>query len=180
MNMKQRTHAVEQFHTDKKIKIMIAVLKCGGVGLNLNCANRCITIDPWWNRKLSSFCDSVYRVANTRIDSVEQQAFGRIFRIGQLKETHVARFVVKNTVDMRILDMQKEKMSEIDGALIQAGKPLAPLSIEEMASLFGDLVKDDNGITQVVSDYESEVESDGDPEDDVQVVEESAVEESAE
>jgi SNF2 family DNA or RNA helicase len=57
MNMRQRTHAVKQFHTDKKIKIMIAVLKCGGVGLNLKCANRCITIDPWWNRKQSSFAD---------------------------------------------------------------------------------------------------------------------------
>ncbi|OBT72359.1 hypothetical protein VF21_07500 [Pseudogymnoascus sp. 05NY08] len=156
MNMKQRTHSVEQFHTNKKIKIMIAVLKCGGVGLNLKCANRCITIDPWWNH------------------SVEQQAFGRIFRIGQLKETHVARFVVKNTVDMRILDMQKEKMSEIDGAMIAAGKPLAPLSIEEMASLFGNLEKDDDGHTQVVPDYESEEESDGDYEDEDQVVEESA------
>ncbi|ELR09194.1 hypothetical protein VC83_05559 [Pseudogymnoascus destructans] len=156
MNMRQRTHAVEQFHTNKNIKIMIAVLKCGGVGLNLKCANRCITIDPWWNH------------------SVEQQAFGRIFRIGQMKETHVARFVVKNTVDMRILDMQKEKMAEIDGVMIEAGKPLAPLSIEEMASLFGHLVKGDDGITQVVADYESEAESDGDYEDEGQVAEESA------
>lgn len=74
---------------------------------------------------------------------------------------------------MRILDMQKEKMSEIDGAMIEAGKPLTPLSIEEMASLFGDLVKDDDGITQVVPDYESEEESDGDYEDEDQVAEES-------
>lgn len=65
MNMKQRTHSVEQFHNDKNIKIMIAVLKCGGVGLNLNCANRCITIDPWWNRKLSPVSNSVFEVANT-------------------------------------------------------------------------------------------------------------------
>lgn len=96
---------------------------------------------------------------------MEQQAFGRIFRIGQLKETHVTRFVVKNTVDMRILDMQKEKMTEIDGAMIEATKPRAPLTIEEMASLFGNLVKDDDGYTQVVSDYESEEESDGDDDD---------------
>ncbi|KFY17587.1 hypothetical protein V492_00568 [Pseudogymnoascus sp. VKM F-4246] len=156
MNMRQRTHSVEQFHTDKNIQIMIAVLKCGGVGLNLKCANRCITIDPWWNH------------------SVEQQAFGRIFRIGQLKETHVVRYVVKDTVDMRILDMQKEKMNEIDSAMIAAGKPLAPLTIEEMASLFGDLVKDDNGITQVVPDYESEEEIDEGPDDEDEAVEESA------
>ncbi|KFY34561.1 hypothetical protein V494_06643 [Pseudogymnoascus sp. VKM F-4513 (FW-928)] len=153
MNMKQRTHAVEQFHTNKNIRIMIAVLKCGGVGLNLACANRCITIDPWWNH------------------SVEQQAYGRIFRIGQQKETHVTRLVVKNTVDMRILEMQKEKMRVIEGAMIRAGKPLSPLSIEEMASLFGELVKDEDGITQVVADYESEEESEGDYEDEEQDVE---------
>jgi hypothetical protein len=91
-----------------------------------------------------------------------------------MKETHVARFVVKNTVDMRILDMQKEKMAEIDGVMIEAGKPLDPLSIEEMASLFGHLVKGDDGITQVVADYESEAESDGDYEDEGQVAEEIA------
>jgi hypothetical protein len=91
-----------------------------------------------------------------------------------MKETHVTRFVVKNTVDMRILDMQKDKMAEIDGAMIEAGKPLAPLSIEEMASLFGHLVKGDDGVTQVVADYEDEAESDGDYEDEGQVVEENA------
>jgi SNF2 family DNA or RNA helicase len=174
MNMKQRTNSVQRFHTDKNIKIMIAVLKCGGVGLNLNCANRCITIDPWWNRKLSSFLIGFSDWLTPHIDSVEQQAYGRVYRIGQVKETHVARFVVKNTVDMRILDMQKEKMSEIDGAMLSAGKPLPPLTIEEMASLFGDLVKDEDGDTQVVADYESEVESEGDYEDEDEVVEESA------
>lgn len=104
---------------------------------------------------------------------MEQQAFGRIFRIGQLKETHVARIVVKNTVDMRILDMQKEKMNEIDGAMLAAGKPLPPLTIEEIASLFGDLVKDGDGDTQVVPDYDSDVEIDGDYEDEGEAVEDS-------
>jgi hypothetical protein len=43
-----------------------------------------------------------------------------------------------------------------------------------MASLFGDLVKDEDGDTQVVADYESEVESEGDYDDEGEVVEESA------
>jgi hypothetical protein len=105
---------------------------------------------------------------------VEQQAFGRIFRIGQTKETYVTRFVAKNTVDMRILDMQKEKIDEIDKALPETGKPATPLTIEEIASLFGRLVKDGDGVTQVESDYGSEEESDGEYEDDDQVGEESA------
>lgn len=93
-----------------------------------------------------------------------------------MKETHVARFVVKNTVDMRILDMQKDKMAEIDGAMIEAGKPLSPLSIEEMASLFGHLVKGDDGVTQVEPDYDTEVESEGDYEEESQDIEEESAE----
>ena len=51
MSHKQRETSVKKFHEDKKIKVMIANLKCGGVGLNLACANRVISVDPWWNRK---------------------------------------------------------------------------------------------------------------------------------
>ena len=91
-----------------------------------------------------------------------------------MKETYVTRFVAKNTVDMRILDMQKEKISEIEEALKETGKPVAPLSIEEVASLFGHLVKGDDGIAQVLPDYDSEEESEGDYEGDDQVNEESA------
>jgi SNF2 family DNA or RNA helicase len=44
------------------VKILIANLKCGGQGLNFTASNRVINIDPWWN------------------ESVETQAFGRVFR----------------------------------------------------------------------------------------------------
>jgi len=59
-------------------------LKAGGQGLNLNMANRVIIADMWWN------------------SAVEQQAFCRVFRIGQQKETYFIRVMVENSIDERI------------------------------------------------------------------------------
>lgn len=42
MTTKQRQKAVEKFRDDKTINVMIAGLKCGGLGLNLAFANRVI------------------------------------------------------------------------------------------------------------------------------------------
>lgn len=64
--------------------------------LNFPWANRCISLDLWWNH------------------AVEQQAFGRIFRIGQKKETHMTRIVVRNSVDMRMLNMQLSKLQNLE------------------------------------------------------------------
>jgi len=42
MSSKQREAAVLLFESDPSIKIMVAGLKCGGLGLNLSFANRVI------------------------------------------------------------------------------------------------------------------------------------------
>jgi len=65
MTHEARDNAITTFRDDRTAKIMIASLKCGGVGLNLTMASCVICVDQWWN------------------SSVEQQAFCRVFRIGQ-------------------------------------------------------------------------------------------------
>ena len=91
MTQGSRATAIRKFQDDPKINIMLASLKCGGVGLNLTMANRVVCFDPWWNR------------------AVEQQAFCRVFRIGQTKETSMARFVVKNTIETAMMAMKARK-----------------------------------------------------------------------
>jgi SNF2 family DNA or RNA helicase len=44
MSLNQRDHAVQEFERQSHIKIMIAGLKCGGVGLNLAFANKVINV----------------------------------------------------------------------------------------------------------------------------------------
>lgn len=49
MNIAARDKAIDQFGSNPALKILIASLKCGGVGLNLTMASRVICVDLWWN-----------------------------------------------------------------------------------------------------------------------------------
>jgi SNF2 family DNA or RNA helicase len=73
------------------------------VGLNLTMASRVIMIDPWWN------------------SASEQQAFCRVFRIGQNSETYMSRLCVRNTVDAKLVAMQERKQKEINGVMEDDG-----------------------------------------------------------
>ena len=118
MSHEARDAAITTFRDDPTTKIMIASLKCGGVGLNLTMASRVICVDLWWN------------------SSVEQQAFCRIFRIGQPHATFITRLVVKNTVDEKLQTLQDSKQ-EVIGAAIDDSKMLDKLSLPELMRLFG-------------------------------------------
>lgn len=98
-----RDEAIHEFSENPDMRIMIASLRCGGVGLNLTMAQRVIVVDPWWN------------------SSVEQQAFCRVFRIGQESETSMTRFVVEKTVDENMIRMQERKQKEIDSVMDSDG-----------------------------------------------------------
>lgn len=49
MTIAARDKAIDQFGRNPDSKILIASLKCGGVGLNLTMASRVICVDLWWN-----------------------------------------------------------------------------------------------------------------------------------
>jgi len=51
MTHEARAKTIGDFRKKKDIKIMVASLKCGGVGLNLTCASRVINIDLFWVRQ---------------------------------------------------------------------------------------------------------------------------------
>ncbi|TVY51440.1 Helicase-like transcription factor CHR28 [Lachnellula cervina] len=142
-SLEHRTKATKMFRDDPDIKILVSGLKCGGVGLNFPWANRCISLDLWWNH------------------AVEQQAFGRIFRIGQCKETYMTRIVVKNSVDMRLLTMQMHKLQDLENAIAE-GDTSKGLSLMELANLFGFLrTRADGEIMGVEADYDDGDSSSG-------------------
>ncbi|KAK0646997.1 SNF2 family N-terminal domain-containing protein [Cercophora newfieldiana] len=90
-NQKQRAAVLAEFKDSKKFTILLLSLKAGGVGLNLTCAKRVYMMDPWW-----SF-------------AVEAQAIDRVHRMGQDDEVKVYRFIVKNSVEERMLRVQERK-----------------------------------------------------------------------
>ena len=152
---------IKEFREKDEMHIMIASLKCGGVGLNLTMATRVICIgnlqniltlgicmsrtnipfsDPWWN------------------SPVEKQAFCRVYRIGQTQETFVTRIVVKETVDDKLLQMQQHKETVINDA-IDDGKRTGKLSVKDLMRLFGTLsddTEDEDGPEFIIVEDESE------------------------
>ena len=137
MSFDARDKAIHKFTMDPDCRILIAGMKAGGVGLNLTAANRCIIIDLWWN------------------NAVEQQAFCRMFRIGQERDVEVVRFTVTDSIDDAIVALQERKINAIDPVLDPHGVSGRNLSTEDMLKLFAlDLERDENG--NVIADGEDE------------------------
>ncbi|KAL8793681.1 MAG: hypothetical protein Q9195_003730 [Heterodermia aff. obscurata] len=146
MPMEARDNAINMFRDNPETKILIASLKCGGVGLNLTMASKIICVDLWYN------------------SSVEQQgltleAFGRVSRIGQESETFVTRFVVRGTVDERLDKMQLEKDKAI-GQALEADKNIAAFTVKELMKLFGPVTEDQEGRAFILVDDEKEPRED--------------------
>ncbi len=89
---KNRQAQVERFQNEDDLKLFLISLKAGGLGLNLTKAEYVFILDPWWN------------------PAVEQQAIDRAHRIGQENKVFTYKFITKNTVEEKILNLQRRKM----------------------------------------------------------------------
>ncbi|KAF2744928.1 hypothetical protein M011DRAFT_407468 [Sporormia fimetaria CBS 119925] len=91
MAQKARAAVLTEFASSSKPYVLLLSLRAGGVGLNLTCASRVFMMDPWW-----SF-------------AVEAQAIDRVHRMGQESEVKVVRFVVRGSIEEKILRIQDRK-----------------------------------------------------------------------
>ena len=95
---KERSEVVNKFETSAKGIFLISI-KAGGVGLNLVSAQDVVIFDPWWN------------------PFVEEQAIDRAYRIGQNKTVNVYKLVTANTLEEKIIEMQKNKQEDFDALI---------------------------------------------------------------
>lgn len=113
---KQRERVLKEFSETSEKMVLLMSLKAGGVGLNLTAASNVFLMDPWWN------------------PAVEEQAIMRIHRIGQKRTVLVRRFIVKDTVEERMQQVQARKQRMIAGALTD--DEVRSARIEELKMLF--------------------------------------------
>ncbi|KAF7865226.1 hypothetical protein EAF04_006203 [Stromatinia cepivora] len=120
INAKRRDDAIKQFTNKPDCNIMLISLKAGNAGLNLVAASRVIILDPFWN------------------PFIEMQAVDRAYRIGQMKSVQVHRILIKDTVEDRIMALQKQKKELVESALDEgAMKTVGRLDERQLAFLFG-------------------------------------------
>ena len=112
----QRDKLVEDFEStaDDSPSLFVLSLKAGGTGLNLTAANHVFHFDRWWN------------------PAVENQATDRAYRIGQLKNVQVHKFVCTGTLEETIDEMIERKRSVAEDVIGAGEAWLTELSTSEL------------------------------------------------
>jgi len=87
----KRKDIVAKFQGREYVPFMVLSIKAGGIGLNLTSATHVIHFDRWWN------------------PAVENQATDRAFRIGQMNNVIVHKFITKGTIEEKIDLMIEDK-----------------------------------------------------------------------
>ena len=113
----ERASMVSRFNQGEG-DVFLLSLKAGGTGLTLTGADTVIHFDPWWN------------------PAVEDQATDRAYRIGQDKVVHVFKLITENTIEEKILLLQKKKKELIDMVIKPGETLLHKLTREEIRQLF--------------------------------------------
>lgn len=124
----QRDKMVQAFQSDDGPAIFILSLRAGGSGLNLTRANHVFHFDRWWN------------------PAVENQATDRAFRIGQLRNVQVHKFVVAGTLEERIHDLIESKQALAQTIVGSGEEWLTELDTEQLRDLLMlryDAIEDD-------------------------------------
>ncbi len=115
---RDRQKEVERFQEEEGIRVFLISLKAGGLGLNLTAADYVFLLDPWWN------------------PAVEAQAVDRAYRIGQKNTVFTYKFITKNTVEEKILNLQKNKLKLANDLISSEETFFKALSKDDIQSIF--------------------------------------------
>lgn len=113
----KRTEMVERFQSPRGASIFILSLKAGGTGLNLTNANHVFHYDRWYN------------------PAVEDQATDRAFRIGQLRNVQVHKFICLGTLEEKIDELMERKRGLADKIVGDGEGWISEMSNDEIRDL---------------------------------------------
>jgi SNF2 family DNA or RNA helicase len=114
---RDRQARVERFQNDDDCRLFLISLKAGGLGLNLTAAEYVFLLDPWWN------------------PAVESQAIDRAHRIGQTQQVFAYRLIARDTVEEKVLELQKSKRDLAAAIMGEENRFVADLGREDLELL---------------------------------------------
>ena len=95
----QRIAAMDEFKNNDEVRLILCSLQAAGTGINLTRGNVIFMMDVWWN------------------EAAENQAMDRCHRVGQERNVRCIRFVMKDSIEERMIRMQQAKAALGKGAL---------------------------------------------------------------
>jgi superfamily II DNA or RNA helicase len=114
---RDRQARVEEFQNNPDLKLFLISLKAGGLGLNLHAAEYVYLLDPWWN------------------PAVEAQAIDRAHRIGQTRQVFAYRLIARETVEEKVLELQRSKRDLADAIVSGNHSLIQSLTREDLQLL---------------------------------------------
>ena len=114
---KERAQLVNTFNDSDEPQAFLLSLKAAGTGLTLTKADYVIIFDPWWN------------------PAVENQAIDRTHRIGQKRPVIAYRFIMADSIEEKVLDLQDEKRAIFQAAVDGVEMADVSLTADDLARL---------------------------------------------
>ena len=121
-----RQNIVKKFNDDPSIDLLLLTTKVGGLGLNLTGADTVIFVEHDWN------------------PMNDLQAMDRAHRLGQKRVVNVYRLITKDTLEEKIMGLQKFKMNIASSIVNQQNSGLASMDTHQLLDLFDSNLDDNN------------------------------------
>lgn len=119
-NASKRQSMVAQFNSDPTIDVLLLSTNVGGLGLNLTGADTVIFVEHDWN------------------PMKDLQAMDRAHRLGQKKVVNVYRLITQNTLEEKIMGLQRFKLNLANTIVNQenSGSGLKSMEADDILGLF--------------------------------------------
>ena len=124
MTRKARGDALNEFRDDPSIIVILVSITAGGLGLNLTTANKVYVMEPQYN------------------PAAEEQAVDRVHRLGQKRPVQTVRYIMKDSFEEKMLELQDKKKRLADLSMDSEGRSrmdkteAAKKRLEDLRSLF--------------------------------------------
>ncbi|KAL9057536.1 MAG: hypothetical protein Q9162_002268 [Coniocarpon cinnabarinum] len=122
LGRKQRSEVLAAFSNNPDVTCILVSISAGGLGLNLTAASRVFVMEPQFN------------------PAAEAQAIERVHRLGQKREVIITKYIMQDSFEEKMLDLQKKKRDLADMSMEKGVKydkeDKAKRKMEELRTLF--------------------------------------------
>ncbi|CEH18076.1 snf2 chromatin remodeling protein [Ceraceosorus bombacis] len=115
----KRHGIVQTFNSDPSIDVLLLTTSVGGLGLTLTGADTVIFVEHDWNPMR------------------DLQAMDRAHRLGQKKVVNVYRLITRDTLEAKIMGLQRFKLNVAHSVVTQQNAGLESMETDQVLDLFG-------------------------------------------